>query len=99
MAKDGTFVYPGYAIFNIEYDRPGNGFACIDQGNQIHGSRKDFILKIEGNKFTGHSTTTTAFDPGTNETISIEESVRRQGGKVFYFEELIIDEGFIDRRR
>jgi hypothetical protein len=57
-----NIVSPGRATFNIEFDRPNIGFACIDQGNSIHGSRKDFTLKIEGNQFSGSATSTSAFD-------------------------------------
>jgi len=90
------FVHPGIATFNIEYDRPTIGFACIDQGNQIHGSRKNFTLKIEGNRFTGRSTATTAFDWQKSEIISLEESVRRQNGSVFYLADLVLHDGFIN---
>ncbi|HEU5071099.1 MAG TPA: FRG domain-containing protein [Verrucomicrobiae bacterium] len=96
-SQDGSFAFPGFATFNIERDRPQSGFACIDQGQQIHGSRKDFTLQIgAGNRITGQSASTIVFDWRKNETISVEESVRRQEGKVFYFEEITIDEGFID---
>ena len=96
-----TFVFPGSAIFTIERDRPGKAFACIDQGNQIHGSRKDFSIIIEGNRLTGHSTFTSAFDWQKNETIGIEESVKRQklrGRDIFYLTDLDIHDGFIDQQ-
>lgn len=95
-SQDGSFAFPGYATFNIERDRPGSGFACIDQGQQIHGSRKDFVLRIEGNRITGSSNSTIIFDWRANQMIDVEESVRRQEGKVFYFENIIIEDGFID---
>lgn len=95
------FVFPGNATFNIESDRPNTGFACIDQGNKIHGSRKDFDLQIKGNHFSGRSISTSAFDWQKSEIISVEESVRRQrlqGMDVFYLAELEIYDGFIDQQ-
>ena len=98
-----TFIFPGNATFNIEFDRPNRGFACIDQGNRIHGSRKDFELQITGDRFSGHAALTSAFDWKTNEIISVEESIRRQrlqGTTVdfFYLTELEIYDGFIDQK-
>jgi len=81
------YVFPGRAIFNIERDRPSRAFACIDQGNAIHGSRKNFDIKVEGNRIVGQSTGTSAFDFEKNEMISIEESTKRQalsGKDIFY---------------
>lgn len=94
-------VFPGIAAFNIECDRPDFGFACIDQGNQIHGSRKDFNLKIEGRHFTGRAISTCAFDYEKNQMIDIEESVKRLKDKVpdaFYLTDLIIESGTIDQK-
>ena len=97
-----SFVFPGSATFSIEYDRPDRGFACIDQGKQLHGSRKDFALQQKGNRFSGHSTSTIAFDWKTNEIITVEESVGRQKsqgmGDFFYLTELEIHDGFIDQQ-
>jgi len=95
------YVFPGSATFNIEFDRPNIGFACIDQGNQIHGSRKDFTIKIVGNQFSGRETSTRAFDWQTNEIISVEESIKRQkmeGRDIFYLTDLEIQNGFIDQQ-
>lgn len=100
-SQPGTTMLPGYATFNIEFDRPNFGFACIDQGNQLHGSRKNFELKIEGDRFSGKSTFTSAFDWQTNEVISIDESTKRQkaqGKNVFYTTNLEIHDGFIDSK-
>ncbi|HZL13246.1 MAG TPA: FRG domain-containing protein [Verrucomicrobiae bacterium] len=93
------YVFPGNATFNIEFDRPNVGFACIDQGRQIHGSRKNFDLKIESNRFSGNATFTSAFDWKTNEIITVEESIKRQKQEipdVFYLVELAVHDGFID---
>src|ERR1700722_15882980 len=86
-------VLPGSAIFNIEYDRPDKGFALIDQGMELHGSRKDFEIKIEGNRISGRGTITRGFDWQTNETISIDESVKRlksRGKDLFYIGEPVV---------
>jgi FRG domain len=88
-------VFPGNATFSIEPDLPNKGFACIDQGNQVHGSRKDFILRIEGDRLRAHGTSTTSYDWKTNEVISVEESVKRQGGHVIYLTELDVEDGII----
>lgn len=98
-----NFTFPGTATFNIEYDRPNSGFACIDQGNQIHGSRKDFDFNIEGNQFSGRSTSTIAFDWEKQEVISTEESIARQktrsGNDIFYIKNIVIENGFIDQKQ
>jgi hypothetical protein len=99
----GTFngegsVFPGTATFNIECDRPKTGFVCVDQGNQIHGSRIDFDIKIDGNRISGRSTSISAFDWQRSEVISTAESIRRQEGRVFYSNEIIIEEGFINEK-
>lgn len=96
-----TQVFPGSAIFNIERDRPNQAFACIDQGNNLHGSRKDFSVKIEGNSLSGHGTSTSAFDWQKNEKITIEESIKRQksqGMDIFYLTDLEVHDGFIDQQ-
>jgi len=93
-------VFPGNATFNIECDRPNFGFACIDQGNQIHGSRKDFSIKIEGSRITGRAISTCAFDYDENQMIDVEESVQRLKDKipnVFYLTDLVIENGTIDQ--
>src|SRR5882757_7821183 len=97
-----AYVFPGSATFNMEADRPNRGFACIDQGNQIHGSRKDFELNFQGNQFTGKAILTSSFDWQANETISVEESVQRQtkqGKDIFYLTELELQGGFIDQKK
>ena len=99
--KEGQSVFPGNATFSIEYDRPNFGFACIDQGDQIHGSRKNFEITIDGNKFSGRATFTSAFDWKTNEVIPVEESIKRQASVVkdlFYATELTVRDGFIDNQ-
>jgi hypothetical protein len=94
---DGTSqTIQGTATFNIERGRPNVGFVCVDQGNHIHGSRRDFVLQIVGNQLSGRAVSASAFDWRKNEPISIEESIKRQGDNVFYFSELEITEGFID---
>lgn len=98
-SQPGSSVFPGNATFSIEYDRPEFGFACIDQGDQIHGSRKDFEINIDGNKFSGRAVSTSAFDWRTNELISVEESLKRQqslGKNLFYATELNVHDGHID---
>jgi hypothetical protein len=96
------YVFPGSATFNIESDRPNAGFACIDQGDPIHGSRKDFALQIVGNRFSGRATSTRAFDWRANEMIPVEESIRRQKaqgmGDNFYLTDLELYDGFIDQQ-
>lgn len=62
----------------------------------------DFQLKIEGNQFNGRAISTCAFDWQANETICIEESIKRQiahRNDVFYLDKLEIHNGFIDQHK